>query len=1072
MSSQPRSKFWRTVVGFAIGVFLGLSSPTSAVILGLLGAFVGLASAVSGSSDESAPGAVRSFLAEALLAGDLDEPTHRRLLERLTESGAARRDEVLPAAAASRSIMTPPAPQLGSTSAPVRPPAAPSIPEPRPAATPAPTPAPTLPSPTLPSQIAARPRRRLIDLGPVGRALTGFWESLRADFGVQGLGSLGVLLVFTATLGFVVFAFSEVGAAFRPVAELMVPVVLFGMSMFLRHRSAPFMAAALEGLAGAVTPIMAFAAFTDGAGFPPDLERAALVGALASSSLMLAGAYAWVTRRRASTPLRFLVAPLVWIAVGVIGMAIHEEASAALFALVLGAIAVTPWLLARPTDAPLANAARVVVAPGLTAAYTLLVLFAYAEAWPLWPMVFGGLASLVALEGVRRSIQRVWIAQAAVVAVTGVAASVTLGAGWAGAAVLIVALVLLERWLTASPSRVTAGLFGSLAGMGAIAAAVAPGPLFTIGLVLLVWGHTRRIVTHPTLAMVPAFVGAIAPAVAAVGLGWLNDSGIGLMATSAVVLAAAGLVRFVRPRDTYLGVGVLGYGGATGVAAAVTEVVPTDLWVASALAVVGFAVATVPGRSDIRIWLSGVLSVGAWFAFTGTVDLGVTVVASGLAGAGVALVVAGLATPGRAGGHLAALGHMVGGGAIVLVPAEPARIAVLALFIAGWVLEVATDRIGSPLQRLVGDRDTLDMSWVSPVPVLSGLPLLAMAIVAEVRPSAGTAGVALVLAGAAVIYGLVAGLPAWSNPLSLEAAVGGIVASAAGIAVAADFDPLLAADRTLQATVLGAGIVGVVASRRRIQPWMQWYAWALSFPLVFLGGLAAQVPTDALFWSAIGWGAVVSIGALIADNVIAGRRAPWTLTTPWLGAPAVLGSVGVGGGVVVGLAVPVAEMWPVALAAAGWTAAIAYLVRSPEITLVSWGAAALAYVSAMYDAGFDPIEDPILLMWPTLVLIGAAVVIPRTGHFGRLDVPPLMVGAVIGSIAVAAGFAASATTVTWAPIGGALDRRRCCQAGVDGGYTDRIGARRRRRRIRGAVVAGGCARRQCAGRGDCRPASG
>ena len=390
MDDRQTSRAAWVVIGAIVGALAGVWTSTEPLQSGGLGALI----AAILTSPSSARGAesIRGFLERSFLAGDIDEVTHQRLLDRLEERRPVAATTVREASAPARDVFAPPAPRMPSppppTPMPPRPVSPPAPVEPSPVVAPPPPPPVQRPPSEAPSA-ARRPTLErsteptsLLDAAPFLRPIVSFWRSLRADFGVQGLGSLGVLLVFTATLGFVIFAFSEVGTSFRPLAELMVPVVLFGLSGFLRRRSAPFMAAALEGLAGAVTPIMVFAAFMDGAPVPPDPERAGLVLALSAASLVLASIYAWASVRRSTSPLRYLVAPLVWLAVGVLGMSIDEEASAALFALVLVAVALTPWIPSSRPVSSLRSATNAMVVPGLVTAYTLLLVYGFAEGWP------------------------------------------------------------------------------------------------------------------------------------------------------------------------------------------------------------------------------------------------------------------------------------------------------------------------------------------------------------------------------------------------------------------------------------------------------------------------------------------------------------------------------------------------------------------------------------------------------------------------------------------------------------------------------------------------------------------
>ena len=77
-------------------------------------------------------------------------------------------------------------------------------------------------------------------------------------------------LVFAGLLGFVVFAFGDLGKGWRPLAEVLTPVALFRGAALLRRLRAPFVGTALEVLGGLAVPVMAAAAFLDGATPPPD----------------------------------------------------------------------------------------------------------------------------------------------------------------------------------------------------------------------------------------------------------------------------------------------------------------------------------------------------------------------------------------------------------------------------------------------------------------------------------------------------------------------------------------------------------------------------------------------------------------------------------------------------------------------------------------------------------------------------------------------------------------------------------------------------------------------------------
>jgi hypothetical protein len=153
--------------------------------------------------------------------------------------------------------------------------------------------------------------------------------------------------MFTGTLGLALFSLRSVNTSLRPLAEGSVPLVLLVSSWFLRRRGAPLGAASLELLGGAVLPVLAFASLLDGSSVPPDLPRGPqLVAALAAIAAGLAGVYALVARRRPTT-LRYLVAPLGWTTMGVLGLAFHRGPSAAQMALVSAAVAATLLIAQR-----------------------------------------------------------------------------------------------------------------------------------------------------------------------------------------------------------------------------------------------------------------------------------------------------------------------------------------------------------------------------------------------------------------------------------------------------------------------------------------------------------------------------------------------------------------------------------------------------------------------------------------------------------------------------------------------------------------------------------------------------
>src|SRR5512132_621116 len=99
---------------------------------------------------------------------------------------------------------------------------------------------------------------------------------IASDVAVHGLAYLGVLLLFSGSLGFMLFSFGSVRVGLRPLAEFSMPAVLLGSAWFLRRRRAPFVATALGLLGGLLLPVALFASFVDGVPIPPELHGAAL----------------------------------------------------------------------------------------------------------------------------------------------------------------------------------------------------------------------------------------------------------------------------------------------------------------------------------------------------------------------------------------------------------------------------------------------------------------------------------------------------------------------------------------------------------------------------------------------------------------------------------------------------------------------------------------------------------------------------------------------------------------------------------------------------------------------------
>jgi len=1027
--------------GVLLGLLLGRPGPFL-----LLGAVVALVAALS-RRKPSVPRhlvEVGAFVRAAYRDGDIDAEAYERLAERLRAQGfwMAPAGHVLPKAeaaapvvAASTAVATAPPrsrPEPPATvPAPPRPPAKPPVaasrptapPPVRPPATPARPPTPAKPSSDREPTPPPAPRRVPTFVSTIFAPIRSFWEALAGDFAVQGLGSLGVLLVFTATLGFVFFAFTSVGVAYRPVAEVLVPVVLFGMAAFLRRRKAAFMAAAVEFLGGAVTPVMVFAAIVDGSAFLPTLERGSLVAALASAALLMAAGYAWIVHRRPASPLRFLVAPLVWSAVGVVGLAFHEGASAAQMALVVGAVAVTAWVVKLRSGGALAGATRLMAPFGLVAAYTLVVVFSLAEAWPLGPMLASGIAAIAAIEAMRSMVSRSWIIEAAVVVATAAAASVTVDPAWVGVAAAAAFVGLAERWAIAgeADTELAARVLGGAALAGAFVAVWQPEPLIAVSGLITVWANVRRFRPLPGLELPTALAAAVSPVGIVVGLALLIDVPTAVLVGGVAVLAVSVGFRLTAPANVFYQTWIVAAALLVAVGAAAGWPVSADDYRLGAAVVMAAIAAVLPRiRRDARVWTGAALAYWGWILLAEAAQLSGDVRAVVIGVIGLGMVLTGVFVPERTGGHVAVVGHMVALSAFAFAPQSWWLVGALAGWVAGWVAEIVTeDR--SPLQRLASaEVSASDLGWMQAVVLAVSAPVLAAFAALEVWPDAESTALTWTLALLGVGYAAFAGWVTVRPRLGEVAAFGSMVLSIAAVGLAfVEFDLLVASGRVVQMGALASGIVavGLVGGRRRI--WMQWYGWFLSLQLTVVAAMALGLAEADVYWALIGWGGVALVGSLAADEIRSGLRPLRTVVRDIrLWPPFVLGAVAVVAGIATGLAVPIESAWPVAVAGLAISGMVALQLRLGFLSAPTWALAAYATVSGLVDGGNDLATDPWLLVAPTLALLAAAVILPnRRDWVLRWDLPPLVVGLLLATATVGLGYEAASTATTWLPIG-------------------------------------------------------
>lgn len=462
--------------------------------------------------------------------------------------------------------------------------------------------------------------------GPASRWWHDTRDAVKSDLAVHGLAYLGVLLLFAGVFGLVVWSFSDINAAMRPVAELAIPGALFAAAAMLSRRGTQVVAAALEVAGGLLLPIVAVASFVDGAPLPPDPTGVALTIGLAVVAFVIAGGYAVWATRHPSSALAYLVAPVMWLGMGLLSLS---------------------WLDPIPSGEAVATPrATEVAVMSLAAGLTLLV----ARLRPAWPF-----------------------------------AQATLTSGPTALGVLVVLALLAgsaDGWPT-TPAVATA--VGVVLGLEALSARL-PGPVLTtatsvsVGLGLL--AARNGLDTSPWVAVL-AFAGATgwadlhrrrgvgrerrSYAVATAGfplgvalgliaaLGWPT----GLLVAAALLLVGAGAIRGVGDRDQFWTTWLTGAVGAVAVGllvAASAEVV----WPAGANSealvgswqppvtcalMMGALLTAPPRRSSVLPWALVALAAEGWGFTVPLLDAANSLVIEGWAVGTAALVLASEATP-------------------------------------------------------------------------------------------------------------------------------------------------------------------------------------------------------------------------------------------------------------------------------------------------------------------------------------------------------------------------------------------------------------------------------------------
>jgi hypothetical protein len=823
-------------------------------------------------------------------------------------------------------------------------------------------PEPAWPVPVAPPAVAAAGTPP-----PLGAGLRRMWRPVASDLGVHGLAYLGVLLMFAGTLGLALFSLRSVNAGLRPLAELALPVVLLVSARFLARRDAPLVAASLELLGGAVLPVLAFASLLDGASVPPDIAAGPLlVAVLSAIAAGAAGAYALVARGRPTTTLRYLVGPLAWTAVGVPGLAFHRGPSAAQMALV--SVAVTATLLAArgwPRHR-LSRPAEVAAVPGAVLAMALVLAFAAAEGWPPWPALAATAATLATIDLLAGCFPFAGGALPAQSLMLGVGlAAVAPRAGWGiSGAALLAGEVLLIEWHARrrpDPRAALAGL--AVAAVGLAFAMAEPWTAATAAAVAVAWANTRRIrpLAGPfggdrAWAAGLALAACSAPLALASGLERALPAGPAWVVLAGLTLAAAVAVRRWRPDerlDAWLvaEVALLAALGTAGEWLLAPPPGPAG-WLAVAAGLAGSALALIPRHVALRAWSAA--APLAWSLALGLEATGVPPTVRPLAWAAAGLLLVGCASAWRTriAGHLAAIGHLVGLGALTATgfPASGwVATAALGAWVAAWLLATVAAELGvAPLvdllARLAGERTWLARA-ARAVPALllvAGLPplvLLAAGLAGLLDGPAARQRSGLALALLALVEALLAGCLASRRPLAVVLAGAGVVGSVAGAALVGPGWLALA----LAATAAGTAVAAARSSgplRGGLQvssvvaggwAWLELLGWA-SWPSGLAIGLTAMVA------GALACGVAVAVrAALVADD--------WVPPVGLLAGAAIAGVLVAGGapGAVVGV--------PSGAPGLGVAGGIALLAAAAGLAAAPLGLAALRPATGLLAFG-------------------------------------------------------------------------------------------------------------------------
>ena len=868
-------------------------------------------------------------------------------------------------------------------------------------------------------------------------------KAVGSDLAVHGLAYLGVLMFFVGVFGLVVFAFGDVTPGLRPLAEVVIAIAPFGAGAMLLKRQAITVGRSLEVLGGVLLPIMVLTSFLDGVAFPPDLSGTLLVLVLTAVTAIIAASYAGWSGSHESSGLRYLVAPVAWLAVAVatlgLGRAVPvgrdvASPSAAQVAAIAAALVVTlAWARSRPR-ARLAGPTSSVAVPGLLVVALLTLLTGRAEGWPTVPVLVCGVLVLTALELLRDRLsvtvlglaEPLWWAAVWVALVSGV------GAAPAGAVAVIGFLAILE--IAASvPRPVWAGALPAMGAAAALASTCTDARWATVVFSLAaVWALGRRMVPYalPGSAVALDVAAAVLPVLALASLAVASSPPTAVAAgTGVVLLATLPAVRSWLRRDPGDRFWTLWWRTAGAVTALAAAVVRADnltvgqqwlITISLVLLATAGAVGPIPGIW--RSWPVTALFTAAWLSACATLDAADLVTAGTMAVAGLAIVAAahsarwGLRRKDVA-GSLGLAGHVLGLAAVpVATFGRWSLVVAVGLATAGWVLTAVMDArdlspVGQAL-RCVGGWAVWLPLWLAavgiPVTVALGLDTAGVLRLADPWAMAVPALTAVVYAAATWLRlpDLIGATAAWAG------FVAGVLASA------------VAGERLPQVLGFAALVVSVAVLRpRRRAPVMTWAAWVVLAPLSGLaaaqwwpwfGGLEWQT---AVPLTLVAVGAVLLVGGAASDL----RGRPWAPryvpSHTSAVAPVVMGGVELVASVALAhLTLTGEQLGWVSVAAAVAVVATALLARLGALAAVGivrgWIAVVLLAGDQIDARPWIPVVVAlVLLVVAQLLFIAGAEARAGRQWWARWDLPLLVAAAPVAATAL---FAAGGSD-NWGP---------------------------------------------------------